>query len=400
MCGYGPNTGKNMARDKIKILFRHRSMEMGGVEKVLLSILNNLDREKFDCTVLLNLNQGELRDQIPPHVKKISIAKGKEDMPQNLWLQKLALLQRRAVLKRYANNRPKEDAQLLNGEKYDVEIAMDWRDFEAVLQSPNRDSKKIGWFHSEVHIKGFEPILPLVLDSFPKFDHIVYCSARIQSIMHGCYPDLKYPPEKVIINAIPFEEIHMRSEEPATDFPVTDLPVFISLGRLHSRKGFHVLAEAHARLIQKGLLHKVIILGEGEERENLTKQIAQLEIADSFLLLGNKMNPYAYLRRADYFIMPSRSEAWPLVLAEALLLRKPVIATDVGDVAEIMRPDENGLLVKYDIEEIEKAMEIFLTQPETIATFQHNLQRIEEDFDNDKIFRSIENMLLTLTDHP
>ena len=48
--------------DKIKILFRHRSMEMGGVEKVMLSILNNLDTEKFEMTVLLNLNQGELRN--------------------------------------------------------------------------------------------------------------------------------------------------------------------------------------------------------------------------------------------------------------------------------------------------------------------------------------------------
>ena len=50
---------------KIKILFRHRSMEMGGVEKVLLSLLNNLNPELFDLTVLLNLNQGELRNEFP-----------------------------------------------------------------------------------------------------------------------------------------------------------------------------------------------------------------------------------------------------------------------------------------------------------------------------------------------
>lgn len=372
-------------------------MEMGGVEKVLLSLLNNLDREKFECTVLLNLNQGELRDEIPPHVKKISIAKGKEEMPKNAWLQKLALLKRRAVLKNYTQNRAAEDARLLGGEKFDVEIAMDWRDFEPVLNSPNRESKKIGWFHSEVNIKGFEPILPLVLDSFPKFDQMVYCSERIQNIMHQCYPDLPYPPEKVIVNAIPVEEIRRKSREKVTDFPGTEVPVFLSLGRLHNRKGFHVLAEAHASLIQKGLEHKIVILGDGEERENLTKQIAQLGIGDTFLLLGNRMNPYAYLRLADYFIMPSRSEAWPLVLAEALLLKKPVIATDVGDVAKIMRPNHNGLLVNFDKNEIEKAMETFLTHPETIAKFQENLQRVDEDFDNEKIFRSVEDMLLTIT---
>ena len=61
---------------KIKLLFRHRSMEMGGVEKVMLSLLNNLDRNKFDMTVLLSLNQGELRDEFPKHVRKVYLADG------------------------------------------------------------------------------------------------------------------------------------------------------------------------------------------------------------------------------------------------------------------------------------------------------------------------------------
>lgn len=81
---------------KIKLLFRHRSMEMGGVEKVMLSLLNNLDREKFDMTVLLNLNQGELRNEIPAHVRKVYLTDGKEDMSKNRILQKVQLLQRKS----------------------------------------------------------------------------------------------------------------------------------------------------------------------------------------------------------------------------------------------------------------------------------------------------------------
>ena len=68
---------------KIKILFRHRSMEMGGVEKVLLSMLNNLDQEKFDISLCLNLFQGELRHEIPSNIRLITLAKGKEDFPKN-----------------------------------------------------------------------------------------------------------------------------------------------------------------------------------------------------------------------------------------------------------------------------------------------------------------------------
>ena len=68
-----------MLSKKIKILFRHRSMEMGGVEKVLLGMLNNLDREKFDISLCLNLFQGELRNHIPNFIPFKTLAGGKED---------------------------------------------------------------------------------------------------------------------------------------------------------------------------------------------------------------------------------------------------------------------------------------------------------------------------------
>ena len=83
---------------KIKVLFRHRSMEMGGVEKVLLSMLNNLDREKFDISLCLNLFQGELRNQIPSFIPYKVLAKGKEDFCENKIVYFLQLVLRRIKL--------------------------------------------------------------------------------------------------------------------------------------------------------------------------------------------------------------------------------------------------------------------------------------------------------------
>lgn len=384
-----------MARDKIKILFRHRSMEMGGVEKVLLSILNNLSPEKFECTVLLNLNQGELRDEFPPHVKKICIAKGKEDMAANALLQKIALLRRRMVLKKYAAHREKQDAKLLNHEKFDVEIAMDWRDFESVLSSPNRDSKKIGWFHSEINEPKLQVLVPQILQQIPQFDDFVYCSEKIKTLLHQHYPDLKFPREHVIINAVPTEEITKKAGQAVSDFPKTDAPVFIGIGRLHTRKGFHKLAEAHRRVLDQGLKHQIIIIGDGEERSNLKNQIEALGIADTFHLLGARMNPYPYLKRADYFIMPSESEAWPLVLAESVVLNTPAIATDTGDVSTIIENDENGILISYSTEEIAAAMEKVLRNPDLRQKFKNNLISTAEKLDGRKIFEQIETLLLS-----
>ena len=126
---------------KIKILFRHRSMEMGGVEKVMLSVLNNLDPEKFEMTVLLNLNQGELRNEFPAHVRKVFLTKGKEDFSKNTLLAKLQLFERKIKLENFNKHPEIIDAEILKDE-FDVEIAMTYNDFSAVLNSTNKKSKK------------------------------------------------------------------------------------------------------------------------------------------------------------------------------------------------------------------------------------------------------------------
>lgn len=381
-----------MLEKKIKILFRHRSMEMGGVEKVLLSLLNNLDPDKFEMTVCLTLNQGELRDEIPRHVRKVYLTNGKEDFSGNPLLKKIQLVFRRLKLKKLKNN-PAIADRLIN-DVFDVEIGMDYRDYDAILNSTNKNSKKIGWFHSEINVPKFQPLVPAILKSFPRFDHMVYCSHKIKDMMHHYYPDLNYPVESVIINPIPVDEIKKKAQEEPDDFP--EGPVFVSIGRLHSRKGYHKLIEAHKRLIKDGFYHKIIIIGDGGEMKNLTSQAMKYNIEKTFILKGNQMNPYPYIRKADYFILPSESEAWPLVIAEALILQKPIIATNVGDVGLMIKDRETGYLIKYEVDEMYSAMKAYLTDPEVVSCIRKNLENIESQFDNKKIFDSIEKMIIKI----
>lgn len=379
--------------NKIKILFRHRSMEMGGVEKVMLSVLNNLDPEKFEMTVLLNLNQGELRNDFPAHVQKVFLTKGREDFSSNSLLQKFQLFQRKMKLEKFRKNPEIVDKEILK-EQFDIEIAMTYNDFEAVLNSTNKNSKKIGWFHSEIDLPKLQPLVPKILEQFPQFDHMIYCSEKIMRLMHQNYPNLLYPPESVIINAIPVEEIKKKSGEKIPDF--ANKPVFVSVGRLHTRKGYHKLMEAHHRLLKNGFEHSFMIIGDGEEFGNLLAQQKKLGVEKTFILAGNKMNPYPYIKNADFFIMPSESEAWPLVLAEALVLQKPTIATDTGDVASMMDDRKTGYLISYKTEEIYLAMKEFLTNHELVDNLRSNLKTIEKNFDNRKIFMAIEEIILNL----
>ena len=378
---------------KIKILFRHRSMEMGGVEKVMLSVLNNLDQEKFEMTVLLNLNQGELRNEFPTHVRKVYLTDGKEDFSQNILFQKLQLFQRQHKLEKLRKNPEIIDKDYLK-EQYDIEIAMTYNDFEPVLNSSNKNSKKIGWFHSEINLPKLQPLVPGILKNFPQFDHMIYCSEKIQKIMHQVYPDLHYPKESMIINAIPIEEIKKKAAEKIIDLPKS--PVFVSVGRLHTRKGYHLLMEAHAQLLKDGFEHSVVIIGDGEELPNLLAQQKKLSVEKTYLLIGNKMNPYPYIKNADFFIMPSESEAWPLVIAEALILQKPIIATKVGDVETMIKDRKTGYLIDYKTEEIYEAMKDFLTNKSLISDLHENLKDIEKEFDNEEIFSEIEEIILNL----
>ena len=382
-----------MNTKKIKILFRHRSMEMGGVEKVMLSLLNNLDKEKFDMTVLLSLNQGELRNEFPHHVRKIYLVDGKEDLSTNPVLQKIQLLQRKWKLEKFRKNPEKIDREILKNE-FDVEIAMTYNDFDPVLNSSNKNSKKIGWFHSEIDLPKLQPLVPQILEQFPQFDHMVYCSEKIMQIMHRSYPNLKYPPESVIVNAVPVDEIRKKSEEKIPDFK--NRPVFVSVGRLHTRKGYHKLMDAHHKLLKEGFKHSVVIIGDGEELPNLLAQQKNLGVEETFIFAGNKMNPYPYIKNADFFIMPSESEAWPLVISEALILQKPIIATRVGDVELMIEDDKTGHLIRYETSEIYEAMKKFLTDKTFVQNLKDNLINIEEQFDNRKIFNEVEEILLNL----
>lgn len=377
---------------KVKVLFRHRSMEMGGVEKVILSMLNHLNKDQFEITICLNMNQGELRNEFPNHVRKVYLTKGKEDFSKNPIIHKAQLLSRRFKLRK-AQIDSKVADNLLN-ENYDVEIAATYSDFSPVLNSSNKKSKKIGWFHSDITVPKLQPIVPRILRQIPQFDYFIFGSQQTKDILVETYPDLKIPENQVILNAIPIEELKQKAIEFTPEFPKK--PVFASVARLHTRKGFHKLMEAHAQLLKDGFDHHIIIIGDGEERANLSKQAENLGVTNSFQLLGSMINPYPFVKNSDFFILPSESEGWPLIIADALILQKPIIVTNVGGIPEMITHKENGYLINYEVDDMYESMKAFLTQPELVSEIKINLKDIEKQFDNQKIFDSVEAIITDL----
>lgn len=381
-------------KDKIKVLFRHRSMEMGGVEKVVLSMLNNLSREKFELTICLNMNQGELRNEFPPHVRKVYLTEGREDLSKNPLVRKIQLAIRRLKL-----NRAKKDPSIADRilkDLFDVEIATTYAVYETVLHSSNKNSKKIAWLHSDLTLPSFDPYRENIFQSMQQFDYIIYGSQQCKDILDEKYPDVQFPPGKVILNAIPIEEIKEKAQAFLPQFE--KVPTFVSVGRLDIRKGYRTLLEAHHRLLADGYMHHIHVIGNGEDHEILSRRIEELGVESSFKLLGTLMNPYPYVKNADFYIMSSESEGWPLIIAETLILRKPIVATAVGGIPEMIEHGTTGFLTEYSQEGLYQGIKEFLTNKDLIGNIQKNLIDIERKFDSKEIFEAVEKIIEDLAD--
>ena len=370
---------------KIKILFRLRSLEMGGVPRVVLDLLRNLPKDKFDFTLMLNLYQGELVSEIPKDIKLIVIEKGREQMSKNSFIQKTQLGLRRLKLVIY-DHFPSILYALKVKEDFDIEVSPGYAEFEMVLNSPNKKSRKIGWFHTDVSYDTDKERVMKRINLMKKFDWMIFGAAQTRQVIEDLY-GISYPKSSVIYNVIKLPEVRKKAEEFQTDFDIR--PTFISIGRLHHRKGYAELMNIHKRLLDQNLLHFIAVIGGGNEMENLKNLAKELGVEKTFILLDSQKNPWPYVKSADYFVLPSKSESYPLTIGEVMGLHKPIISTNVGGIPEMIDDGKDGILVNFDEDEIFEAMKKFLTEPELVKKITEGTLSADEKFNENRIYQQV-----------
>lgn len=121
-----------------------------------------------------------------------------------------------------------------------------------------------------------------------------------------------------------------------------------AVAELHPVKGLDVLLEAWQKLSKQKPEAKLMIIGDGEERENLEEEIQALGISGSVMMKGFVSNASKYLKAFDIFVLPSRSENLPYAVLEAGLAGVPVIATRVGGIPEVVENGASGILVERE----------------------------------------------------
>ena len=357
---------------KKKILFRNRSLEMGGIENVLLTILDHLDQSKFEITLLLNYEQGEFLDRVPKGVRVLSIGKGTQMFSKIKIINLIEKSWRRLKYFSFQKN-PKNFYKKHYLLHVDFEVAFSHYMFDDVLNSPNLKSKKIFWFHGDLRNSGFsDEQNNKFVQQMAQFHTGIFVSQFSKNIIEKTW-DVVLDNSQVIYNLMPIDEILAKSQQTQKDFGAID---FVSVGRLFHQKGFKDLLSAHNRLIKEGFSIKTLLIGEGNQRAELQKIIQDNNVSDSFILGSYQENPYFYIKTASYFILPSYSEGYGLVVAEALLLNTHVLSTNVGGIQELIEHEDEGILFPPGVDNVYNAMKKVITEKEPVQQNSNSAQKI------------------------
>jgi glycosyltransferase involved in cell wall biosynthesis len=180
------------------------------------------------------------------------------------------------------------------------------------------------------------------------------------------------------------------------------VPVVMANGRLAAAKDFPLLVRAHARVLDAGVDHRLVIMGEGPERALVEATVAELAVDATVTLPGFVREPYAPIAGADLFVLSSRSEGLPLTLLEALAVGAPVISTRCGTGPDlILDGGRYGDLVPVgDLDALAAAIERHLRDPRPLRDkARHGPSRAWE-FDAGHAAATVLAVLTSLTDRP
>jgi teichuronic acid biosynthesis glycosyltransferase TuaC len=202
-------------------------------------------------------------------------------------------------------------------------------------------------------------IRPLVKLALRRADAVIAVAQALKDVM----VDLGCPPEKIRVIPNGIDPVKFRPQPRASARQKLELPgqspIILSIGRLISGKGFHVLIEAIARLRAKRPDLLLLVVGDGPDRSRLAAQIRSLGLQQNVRLIGALPHEElaTWYSAADVFCLASQREGCPNVVLEALACGCPAITTDVGGTSEIVTSPSLGILVERTPEAFECAIE-------------------------------------------
>ena len=378
--------------EKKKILIRIGSLRHGGAEKVLVTFLKNLPKDTYEIDLLLNLYSGKYLPEVPDWINILHLHKGEmitTNRPHEI-PRKAARVILEKTLKKIPNLLYKRK---LKNKKYDIEFAAIHGMRDEILGSPIKSSKKIVWIHNDLsQVKGYTHD---EIRKFFGFDKIMVISEKIEQLFHSLAKNETEKQKIVkIYNPLDTEEFINKADKPVINYNFDEfVPTFISVGTVFPQKGFDRLLKVHKRLLDEGFKHKVLVVGDGYDFENIKKLKSDLGVDETATMLGFTDNPYPYFKKADFYILSSRYEGFPTVLFEAITLKKRIISTEVSGSNEMLDNGKLGLIVENSEAGIYEGMKQALTSPESFEKYSEKLKDYKIPFNLENSVSKISSIL-------
>jgi glycosyltransferase involved in cell wall biosynthesis len=319
-----------MSSRKVKVLVLLPNLVSAGGQRAVLNFFYGLDRTRFDPELVIQERLGSF-------------------LPETEGRSGISFLLDRPFTRTDLPHLIRETTR--HAKRADVVVAaLEGRaSFCGLVAAKLARKPVVAWIHID-----WRPFLEMVswrqklaLRSYALADRIAACSVGAAKSFAEIF---RIPEHRIgtIYNGIPLDVVRKNADERLPDHlsALFDQPTVVMVGRLDEQKGYPYLIDAHARLINEGLQHNLVVVGEGGLKPMLEAQVASLGVAGSVHFVGFQSNPHRFIKRATVFALPSIFEGFGLVIAEALACGTPVVSTDCpSGPAEILADGKYGLLV-------------------------------------------------------
>lgn len=365
-----------------KILFLIHDLGHGGAEKVLVNLVNNMDRQKFDITVMALFGGGVNEQFLKPHIHYRTVFQ--KAFRGNSHLMKLFS--------------PKRLHKWFVKEKYDIEAAYLEGPVARILGGcPNKETRLVTWIHCTMNTPkeaalGFRNVRESI-KCYNKMNTMVFvCKTVREAFLNAC----PYTGDEVVLyNTNESEKIvNLASEDAALS---SDYFCWCGVGKVAAVKGFDRMIRIQKRLVEEGYKAKLYILGEGALKSDLEMLAEECGVSDSVAFFGYQTNPYKYVAKSDLFVCASHSEGFSTAATEALIVGTPVCTVEVSGMKEMLgENNEWGIVTDNDEEALYQGIKRLLDDPELLAHYKEKAAERGKMFSTENTVKAVEDMLLSL----
>ena len=353
---------------KKKNLFVIDSLNIGGAEKSLVTLLNLIDFVKYEVHLQMFAMGGVFEMFIPKEVNILPCIKGKSIIRHLVF----SLLIR---LKKYKHAEIARIYWKTIGTKlpvdktyYDVSIGYGQCLPTFFVVDKTMARKKIAWVNCMYHLSGCEKNYQQRF--YEKLDGISLVSPEALKHFQGVYPEFsrKMHLIKDLYDGDMIERMSCLKAEQEINHA---LPVIMTAGRLNkSQKAYDLALQAANILRERGVKFRWYVIGEGPYRGEMENYISENHLEDIFILLGATPNPYAYMRQCDIYVQTSRFEGFGLTVAEARILNRPIVCTNFDACHMQLIDGKNALIASFEPSDIADKIELLMNDKSLYNSIQ------------------------------